>query len=72
MKGCKFLNDIPAMKQYFDKTTKCSFRDANDPHYIRFGSARDKDVKYKITAGKLRLDGYVLPFVFRDKDLKEF
>jgi hypothetical protein len=45
------------MKRYFDKTTKCSFRDPSDPHFIRFGSVRDKDPNLKITAGKLRLEG---------------
>ncbi|KAJ3574827.1 hypothetical protein NP233_g1509 [Leucocoprinus birnbaumii] len=57
LKGSKFNRDIGEMKRYFDKTTKCSFRDPSDPHYIRFGSARDRDPKYKITAGKLRLEG---------------
>ncbi|XP_006460481.1 hypothetical protein AGABI2DRAFT_192178 [Agaricus bisporus var. bisporus H97] len=66
LKGSKFHNDIPSMKQYFDKTTKCSFRasEPNDPHYIRFGSARDKDMKYKITAGKLRLEGATVASFF--------
>jgi hypothetical protein len=45
------------MTRYFDKTTKCSFRDPADPHFIRFGSARDRDPKLKIAAGKLRLEG---------------
>ncbi len=55
-----FHRDLFEMKRYFDKTTKCAFRDPNDPHFIRFGSVRDKDVKLKIVAGKLRLDGYVI------------
>lgn len=57
LRGSKFYRDISEMKRYFDKTTKCSFRDPSDPHYIRFGSARDKEPKYNITAGKLRLEG---------------
>ncbi|KAF9444526.1 hypothetical protein P691DRAFT_736323 [Macrolepiota fuliginosa MF-IS2] len=57
LKGSNFHRDIPEMKRYFDKTTKCSFRDPIDPHFIRFGSARDRDVRLKIIGGKLRLDG---------------
>ncbi|KAF9444305.1 hypothetical protein P691DRAFT_807545, partial [Macrolepiota fuliginosa MF-IS2] len=57
LKSSNFHRDIPEMKRYFDKATKCSFRDPADPHFIRFGSARDKDVKLKIVGGKLRLDG---------------
>lgn len=74
LKGSKFHNDIPSMKQYFDKTTKCSFRasEPNDPHYIRFGSARDKDMKYKITAGKLRLEGFVLHTTFQPSGPNDF
>ncbi|XP_006460478.1 hypothetical protein AGABI2DRAFT_203545 [Agaricus bisporus var. bisporus H97] len=56
-KSNKYYADIPQMKHYFDKSTKCAFRDPSDPLFIRFGSARDKDPKYKITAGKLRLEG---------------
>ncbi len=59
LKGSKFRRDIPEMKRYFDRTTKCAFRDESDPHYVRFGSARDRDPKLKITAGKLRLEGSV-------------
>ncbi len=47
------------MARYFDRTTKCAFRGQADPHYIRFGSARDRNPKLKITAGKLRLEGFV-------------
>lgn len=57
LQGSKFHTDIHEMKKYFDRTTKCAFRDESDPHYIRFGSARDRDPKLKITAGKLRLEG---------------
>ncbi|KAF9444529.1 hypothetical protein P691DRAFT_736332 [Macrolepiota fuliginosa MF-IS2] len=57
LRGSKFHSDVSEMKRYFDRATKCSFRDPADPHFIRFGSARDKDVKLKIVGGKLRLDG---------------
>ncbi|KAF9444306.1 hypothetical protein P691DRAFT_712054 [Macrolepiota fuliginosa MF-IS2] len=57
LRGSKFHRDISEMKRYFDKATKCSFRDPEDPHFIRFGSARDKDATLKIVGGKLRLDG---------------
>ena len=57
MKGSKFERDIEDMERYFDRNTKCAFRGTNDPQFIRFGSARDKDVKLGITSGKLRLAG---------------
>jgi len=58
LKGSKFVKDIDEMERSFDKSTKCSFRDPADPHFIRgCGSARDRDVKLKIMAGKLRLEG---------------
>lgn len=69
LKGSKFQRDISEMKRYFDRTTKCAFRDESDPHYIRFGSARDRDPKLKITAGKLRLEGSVCTVFAPDNNL---
>ncbi|KAF9444527.1 hypothetical protein P691DRAFT_736327 [Macrolepiota fuliginosa MF-IS2] len=57
LKKSQFKRDIPVMEKYFDEKTKCSFRNPNDLLVIRFGSARDKDVKLRIVAGNLRLDG---------------
>ncbi|XP_006460477.1 hypothetical protein AGABI2DRAFT_142700 [Agaricus bisporus var. bisporus H97] len=57
LKDSKFREDIPCMKQYFDKATKYTFRDPRMPQYIRFGSVRDRDDNCKIIAGKLRLEG---------------
>lgn len=70
LKGSKFVKDIEEMKRSFDKSTKCSFRDPADPHFIRgCGSARDRDPKLKVTAGKLRLEGYVNSImIFIDAD----
>lgn len=59
MSGSKFHSDIPEMKRLFDRATKCAFRGGTDPQYIRFGTARDRDPKLRITAGKLRLEAFV-------------
>ncbi|KAF9029411.1 hypothetical protein BDZ89DRAFT_1091791 [Hymenopellis radicata] len=39
------------------KSTKLSFRTSSEPAYIRFGSARDKDLAVDIRNGQLKLDG---------------
>ncbi|XP_006460476.1 hypothetical protein AGABI2DRAFT_192172 [Agaricus bisporus var. bisporus H97] len=57
LKRSKFLGDIPDMERYFDRKTKCEFRNPADPNYIRFGSVRERDTKLGITSGKLRLAG---------------
>ncbi|KAF7783241.1 hypothetical protein Agabi119p4_2617 [Agaricus bisporus var. burnettii] len=64
LKDSKFREDIPWMKEYFDKTTKLTFREPRDPWYIRFGSSRDKDSRFGITAGKLRLEGTIIASFF--------
>ncbi|KAL4068705.1 hypothetical protein V8B97DRAFT_1918465 [Scleroderma yunnanense] len=41
----------------FDKTTKLQFRRADEPQYIQFGAARDKEPEYNIRSGQLKLSG---------------
>ena len=41
----------------FDKTTKLHVRNAEDPHYIKLGTARDKDPECDIRSGQLKLTG---------------
>jgi len=52
------------MTQCFDKTTKLSFRNSNEPSYIKFGTGRDRDPSVGIRSGQLRLPGYVRLFCY--------
>ncbi|EDR07861.1 uncharacterized protein LACBIDRAFT_298114 [Laccaria bicolor S238N-H82] len=57
LKNSKFSDDIQHITRCFDKTTKLRFRDVNEPQYIKFGSARDKDLKLNIRSGQLKILG---------------
>jgi hypothetical protein len=48
---------IAQMADIFDKSTKLRFRKPDEPSYIRFGTIRDKDPKYDIRSGQLKLAG---------------
>jgi hypothetical protein len=50
---------IAQMTSIFDKTTKLRFRNPDEPSYVKFGSTRDKDLKYDIRSGQLKLAGFV-------------
>ena len=54
----RFSGDIPHIAKIFDKTTKLRFRNADEPHYIKFGSIRDRDPLLNIRSGQLKLLGY--------------
>jgi hypothetical protein len=43
----------------FDMETKITFRDENEPAYIKFGSPLDKDLAVGIRTGQMKLRGYV-------------
>lgn len=60
LKGSRFTtdDDISAMMEYFDGTTKPTFRDPAAKAYIRFGGPRDTDANYGIKRGVLTLPGY--------------
>ena len=45
------------MMEQFEKATKATFRNPNDPSFIRFGSMRDRDDKFGIRSGQLRVEG---------------
>ncbi|KAL1941029.1 hypothetical protein VTO73DRAFT_7665 [Trametes versicolor] len=49
--------DIKAMLEYFDKSTKPIFKDATEQSYIKFGSMSCNDPKVKIRRGQLLLSG---------------
>lgn len=51
--------DIKAMLDYFDKSTKPIFKDATEQSYIKFGSMSCNDPKVKIRRGQLLLSGWV-------------
>ncbi|KAG2129861.1 uncharacterized protein EDB93DRAFT_1265156 [Suillus bovinus] len=48
---------IAQMTDIFDTSTKLRFRKPDEPSYIRFGTIRDKDPKYDIRSGQLKLSG---------------
>ncbi|KAG2153153.1 hypothetical protein DEU56DRAFT_954958 [Suillus clintonianus] len=48
---------IDEMTKIFDKSTKLRFRKPDEPSYIKFGTTRDKDPKYDIRSGQLKLVG---------------
>lgn len=52
-----YIDDLDHIMRCFDATTKCRFRDANEPQYVKFGSARDNDVVNNIRFGQLKLYG---------------
>ena len=60
----RFAGDIPLIEKCFDKTTKLSFRNAEEPQFIRFGTTRDTEPSLKIRSGQLRLLGCVPTFLF--------
>ncbi|KAF8802605.1 hypothetical protein BYT27DRAFT_7260908 [Phlegmacium glaucopus] len=53
----RFAVDIPLIEKCFDKVTKLSFRNAEEPQFVRFGTTRDTDANLKIRSGQLRLLG---------------
>jgi hypothetical protein len=50
---------IAQLTSIFDKTTKLRFRNPDEPSYVKFGTVRDKDPKYDIRSGQLKLAGFV-------------
>ncbi|KAG6918266.1 hypothetical protein DXG01_015640 [Tephrocybe rancida] len=57
LEDSKFSDDVDHITRCFDTTTKLRFRNINEPQYIKFGSARDKDISLGIRAGQLKLQG---------------
>jgi hypothetical protein len=55
-----FLEDLEHIVRCFDKTTKLRFMTAEEPEYVKFGSARDNDKSCNIRLGQLKLMGRVL------------
>ena len=59
LQGSSYLDDAPDIARKFDKTTKLRFHDTEGPQYIRFGTAKDKDLRVGIRSGQIRLNGWV-------------
>ncbi|TFK31142.1 hypothetical protein BDQ12DRAFT_740169 [Crucibulum laeve] len=57
LQGSRFFDDVPHITKCFDKTTKLSFRNSDEPQYIKFGTARDRDPNLGIRSGQLKLSG---------------
>ncbi|KAF8655074.1 hypothetical protein AX16_003239 [Volvariella volvacea WC 439] len=57
LKGTRWVEEIPTMVRHFDQSGKLTFRNINDVTYLKFGSMKDRDVKYNIRAGKMPLVG---------------
>ncbi|KAG1734623.1 hypothetical protein EDB19DRAFT_1638867 [Suillus lakei] len=55
---------IAQLADIFDKSTKLRFRKPDEPSYIRFGTIRDKDPKYDIRSGQLKLAGFDVADLF--------
>ena len=60
LKDSPYLDDLEDIVRCFDKTTKHRFRNADEPEYIKFGTARDNDKSCNIRLGQLKLMGWVL------------
>lgn len=57
LQGTRFVEDVDHIAQCFDKSTKLRFRNLDEPQYIKFGTARDKDPKLDIRSGQMRISG---------------
>ncbi|KAG6888221.1 hypothetical protein C0995_009757 [Termitomyces sp. Mi166 len=57
LRDSAFADNVDHITRCFDKTIKLRFRNMKDPQYIKFGSARDKDLSLGIRSGQLKLDG---------------
>ncbi|OJA12689.1 hypothetical protein AZE42_10332 [Rhizopogon vesiculosus] len=55
---------IAQMTNIFDKTTKLRFRRPDESSYIKFGTTRDKDPRYDIRSGQLKLSGQHIAGLF--------
>ncbi|CDO71998.1 hypothetical protein BN946_scf184943.g33 [Trametes cinnabarina] len=56
--------DIKAMLDYFDKSTKPIFKDSKDAAFIKFGTMKCNDTKVNIRRGQLTLTGLELESFF--------
>jgi hypothetical protein len=67
LSGSKHYSDpkiVAEMADIFDKSAKLRFRKPDEPSYIKFGTTRDKDLKYDIRSGQLKLAGQDIADLF--------
>ena len=57
LKNSTFLADLDHIVSCFDKITKLRFQNSGEPHYVKFGGARDNDPSCNIRFGQLKLLG---------------
>ncbi|PFH47369.1 hypothetical protein AMATHDRAFT_67869 [Amanita thiersii Skay4041] len=57
LQGSRYRDDVDHMTNIFDRSTKLSFRNPASPAFIRFGTARDKDLTVDIKSGQMKLSG---------------
>ena len=57
--------DIEYIARCFDESSKVRFRDVESPQYIKFGSAKDNDVRANIRFGQLKLPGKIVAECFQ-------
>ncbi|THU77589.1 hypothetical protein K435DRAFT_702024 [Dendrothele bispora CBS 962.96] len=60
----RFLGDIDHICECFDKTTKLTFKNTNEPAFIRFGRTGDRDLDVGIKSGQMKLSGEVVAKFF--------
>ncbi|KDR67670.1 hypothetical protein GALMADRAFT_1071822 [Galerina marginata CBS 339.88] len=65
LKDSVYLDDLDKVLHSFDTTTKLRFRDANQPQFVKFGSATDTDIPHNIRFGQLKLDGNHIAMFFK-------
>ncbi|KAK7472172.1 hypothetical protein VKT23_000294 [Stygiomarasmius scandens] len=53
----RFLEDVDHITECFDKSTKLTFKDADEPAFIKFGAVRDRDPDVGIRSGQMKLLG---------------
>ena len=59
LRGTKYEDDTDYITNCFDKSAKLTFRNANEPQFVKFGRANDTNSALGIRAGQLKLLGYV-------------
>ncbi|KAF9068277.1 hypothetical protein BDP27DRAFT_1266479 [Rhodocollybia butyracea] len=57
LKGSPFYDDVSAIKDVFDRTTKLQFRSSQEAYFIKFGRPRDNDPALDIRLGQMRIMG---------------
>ncbi|KAF9068279.1 hypothetical protein BDP27DRAFT_1224514 [Rhodocollybia butyracea] len=57
LKGTPFNDDVSAIRDIFDRTTKLQFRNSNEPSFIRFGRRSDTDLALDIRSGQMKIQG---------------